>query len=184
MDVFFVTSFGPKCGLHRVRRFYPRGWFELRVRRGPYLYRLVHRPYVGLIHDAWAYDPPYASFLCPHWVEVGETWMKQVQLSKGLEVPATLASTSSGLLSACPLLIAHCAALRFDDGTPRRPGWLTITTQSSSWKASVKCPNAGASFSVLAPSVDDMLGMVELLLETDAAPWERDEWLQKNSKKK
>lgn len=110
--------------------------------------------------------------------------MKKKTLKTAAENPKHLAAMETSLLHAHHAVVAHCAVLRYEDGDPRAPGWFTVTTAGSLWRVTVKDPDSSASFVVTAPTIDEALTMVSLLLETDEAPWEHDPWLQKATKKK
>lgn len=89
------------------------------------------------------------------------------------------AAMESVVLSALHPLIAHCAVTRYEDGDKRLPGWWTVTTSGVTWKVTVKDPDSAASFAVTAPTLDEALTLACLLLESEEAPWEHDQWLQK-----
>lgn len=59
-----------------------------------------------------------------------------------------------------------------------------MTTMGSSWKVTVKDPDAAASFVVNAPTLDEALQMTCLLLDSEDAPWEHDQWLVKGKGRK
>jgi hypothetical protein len=81
-------------------------------------------------------------------------------------------------------LVAHVATTRYEDGEARLPGWFTVASAGASYRVTVKDPDSCASFAVLAPTLDEALTMAALLLESDDAPWEHDQWLSKGRKKK
>lgn len=97
--------------------------------------------------------------------------------------PVHLAPVESDLFSRLPSLVAHCCVTRYDDGDPRRPGWFTTSTVGSSWKVVAKDPDAAAQCTALAASLDDAFALLELLLSSEATPWEPDPFLAKGKKK-
>jgi len=95
-----------------------------------------------------------------------------------------LAPMESVLLSKVFALVAHCAATRYDDGDPRKPGWWTVKTMGSAWVVEVKDPDTCSRLVVVQQTVDDALTLACVLLESDEAPWEPDPWLKQQESKK
>lgn len=81
-------------------------------------------------------------------------------------------------------LTAHCAVVRYGDGTPRKPGWITVQTAGSSWCVVAKDPDAAAQLRVTAPTLDEALKLLSALLDAEDAPWEPDGFLAARSGKK
>lgn len=102
---------------------------------------------------------------------------KKAAVTTPKDGPEHLAAVESNVWGAFGPLIAHCAVTRYDDGDPRKPGWLTIKTQGSSWVVQVKDPDSASSFQAVAVSLDDALSLASVLLEADSTPWEHDPWL-------
>ena len=94
--------------------------------------------------------------------------------------PEHLAEQGSKVLSVLPALIQHCSVTRYEDASPRRPGWVTISTLGASWCVKVKDPDACAQLSCMSVSLDDALVLADLLLSSDDAPWEPDPFLRAN----
>lgn len=95
-----------------------------------------------------------------------------------------LAALESTILGGLLPLIEHCAVRQYDDGDSRETGWFTVKTTGAAWVIQVKDPDSGCSFSAVADTVDKALETAALLLSCDDAPWEPDQWLQRNGKKK
>lgn len=74
-------------------------------------------------------------------------------------------------------LVEHCALLKYEDGSPRQPGWITIKTNGSAWTIQVKDPDTACSFAAVADTLDKAVETAALLLSCDDAPWERDRFL-------
>jgi len=81
-------------------------------------------------------------------------------------------------------LVEHMAVRRYEDGTPREPGWVTIKTAGAAWVVQVKDPESCCSFSAVGDTLDKALGTAALLLSCDEAPWEQDQWLQQSRAKR
>jgi len=98
-----------------------------------------------------------------------------------------LAAIETNLWAKLPNLVAHCCVTRYDDGEPRKPGWVTIKTMGSAWVVQLKDPDSCLQMSATAQSLDDALCLADLLLGAEQAPWEPDPFLKqqaaKNSKK-
>jgi len=95
-----------------------------------------------------------------------------------------LAPIESDVLTRFPSLVAHCCITRYDDGEPRKPGWVTIKTLGSAWVVQAKDPDACASLTATGPTLDEALTLADLLLGAEEAPWEPDPFLKKLGGKK
>ena len=94
-----------------------------------------------------------------------------------------LAAVESNVFAKLGSLVAHCSVVRYDDGEARRPGWFTVKTMGAAWVIQVKDPDACASLTATASSLDDALALADLLLSADSAPWEPDPFLKRTQKK-
>ena len=95
------------------------------------------------------------------------------------EVKKHLAAVESNLFHGLPAIIQHCCVTQYEDGDPRKPGWITIKTMGSAWVVQVKDPDSCCALTATAQSLDDVLALAELLLSGDEAPWEPDPFLQR-----
>jgi hypothetical protein len=102
----------------------------------------------------------------------------------GSIVPQHLAAVESRVFGTLHNLVAHCCVTRYEDGTPRRPGWWTMKTQGTTWIVQIKDPDGACGLQAMAQSVDDALALADLLLGSDDAPWEPDPFLQDRLPKK
>lgn len=190
-----MPSVNLKCGWtichtgrsHRMVK--PRRWVSLGggkffLLTGKFRLHLTWFPNKGIAYTACDRKrPERGPGFYPHW-ERETTWMKKKKLQVAEQAPVHSAAIESVLFSTVHSIVAHCATTRYEDGDPRQPGWITITSQGSTWKVTVKDPDAAASFVVIAPTIDEALGMAALLLDSDDAPWAHDKWLAKGQKKK
>ena len=94
-----------------------------------------------------------------------------------------LAGIESNILAKCHALVKHCAITQYDDGEPRKPGWITLKTFGSAWQVEAKDPDSCCSLRVVENSLDEALELLNLLLESEEAPWELDSWLQQQALK-
>lgn len=94
-----------------------------------------------------------------------------------------LAAIETELLSSLMGIVSHCAITRYDDGDQRKPGWITIKTLGSAWQIEAKDPDTCCSLRVVNAKLDDALTLLDVLLESEEAPWEPDTWLQQAAAK-
>lgn len=113
--------------------------------------------------------------------------MKKRAAAAGTEGESNLVAMESTLFKDHTSLVEHCSCRKWEDGTPRNPGWITLGTSGSSWTVTVKEPDSACSFRVVAPTLDQAFDTAALLLACEQAPWEPDRWLagqQAKTKKK
>lgn len=110
--------------------------------------------------------------------------MKRKTVSSGGADERHLVPMESEVLRDHLAIIEHLAVVKYDDGEPREPGYLTIRTQGRAWVADVKDPDSGCSFRAVASTIDELLETVQELLATEDAPWEADKWLQNAAKRR
>lgn len=98
-----------------------------------------------------------------------------------------IAAIESDVLSKLHPLVAHCSCVKYEDGSARQPGWWTVKTMGAAWVVEVKDPDTCCRLVVVQQTIDDALTLASVLLESDEAPWEPDQWLRaaqaKNKKK-
>jgi len=89
-----------------------------------------------------------------------------------------LAPMETKVLTGFEQVIAHCAVVRYDDGDARKPGWIVLKTLGSAWMLEAKDPDTCARLTASAGTFDDALTLMDLLLGSEQAPWEPDQWLR------
>lgn len=99
-----------------------------------------------------------------------------------------LAAVESALMAQHMALVEHMALRKYDDGSDREPGWITVKVTGAAWVVQVKDPDSCCSFTAVADTIDKAIDTANLLLACDEAPWEHDNWLakakaEKNKKK-
>lgn len=106
--------------------------------------------------------------------------MKRVSLDKKdtPNVPVHAAAVETNLLGALSQLIAHLTHTRYDDGSPRQVGTVSLRTQGTTWCAEARDYDAKARLRVTAQCLDDALLLLDTLLGSQDAPWEPDVYLQ------
>jgi len=92
-----------------------------------------------------------------------------------------VAAVESAIFTKLHPLVAHCAATKYDDGEPRKPGWITIKTMGAAWVLEAKDPDTCSRLVVVQQTLDDALLLASVLLESDEAPWEPDPWLSQQA---
>lgn len=98
-----------------------------------------------------------------------------------------LASLDTAVLKACPHVVQHLAVVRYDDGTPRRPGRLFLETVGAFYKLILKDQETGLEMVLSAPTIDDVFALADLMLASDTPPWQPDPFARQHasgSKKK
>ncbi len=95
-----------------------------------------------------------------------------------------LAAMETNVFSKLSSLAAHVAVTRYEDGTPRRPGWFTVKTLGAAWVVQVKDPDSCCQLQTTSQTLDDALALADLLLSSEEAPWEPDPWLQRTETQK
>lgn len=129
----------------------------------------------------WVGGPPQDG---GRYSEVRE-WMRKREIkSDGTKGPVHLAPIESTFFQTLHPIVAHCATARYSDGSPRRPGWITVSTAGSSWTLTAKEPDVAAQLRVTAATLDEALELLACLLDAEDAPWEPDRFLQEQSRKK
>lgn len=168
----------PRSRPRRPGRWLPRRvayyWVELRNSRW---LLLQWQPFIGIRPLALRVGPLLTLRPIVEFVWRKSDVKKKAQVTAPKDGPEHLAAVETNVWSAFAPLVAHCAVTRYDDGDPRKPGWLTIKTQGSSWIVQVKDPDSASSFQAVAVSLDDALSLASVLLEADSTPWEHDPWL-------
>lgn len=179
------------AGPHRRKwRNRPRRWVPpfrksvYYIRHRSCTIRLTWAPFVGMAVTAlWRPSPLWSPSDPPSF-----SWefhaMKKRSVPAGADGEPNRVEMASAVLKGHVSLVEHCACTRWEDGTPREPGWITIGTSGSSWTVTVKEPDACASFRVVAPTIDQALDTAALLLACEEAPWERDRFLEEQRKRK
>lgn len=114
-----------------------------------------------------------------------ETNVKKIKVgaSGGSSMARHLAPVESNILDKLPNLIAHCAVTKYEDGDPRKPGWVTVKTMGAAWVVEAKDPDACARLTATADTLDNALVLVDMLLGAEEAPWENDPWLKRQGGK-
>lgn len=113
--------------------------------------------------------------------------MKKKSMGKGQaggSVPVHLAAIESDVFLRLPNIVAHCCLTRYDDGDPRRPGWITVKTLGGTWMVQAKDPDSQAQLGAVGNTLDDALALMDLLLGADDAPWEPDPFAKRMNGKK
>ena len=120
------------------------------------------------------------------WVAVTDEWERSKPLVKkkrqgDAAAPKVkhLAALESNVLSRFLPIIEHCAVCQYEDGSPRKTGWVTIKTMGSSWVLEAKDPDSCSRLTVVQTTLDDALALLSITLESEEAPWEPDPWLKK-----
>jgi len=161
----------------RPRRWLPKHWVTFGVTVNGHQVLLFGRRFWGV--SAFRITRPDGDVLI--WPDASsyQEVSKVKKRKQGAEPTAAshLAAVESAVFGKMHALVAHCAATRYDDGDPRKPGWITIKTAGSAWIVEAKDPDTSSKLTAIQPTLDDALALLSLLLEAEEAPWEHDQWL-------
>lgn len=161
----------------RPRRWFTRDWSACMVRVGVLYLKLAFRRGYGI--TCWSFEKD--GYSVPMWP--GLSWygdllaMKRRKASEAAASAPHLAPVESNVFAKLMALVEHCAATKYDDGEARKPGWFTVRTRGSAWEVEIKDPDTACRLVVVQQTLDDALALAQVLLETEDAPWEPDQWL-------
>lgn len=186
MRYWWVFGVAGRLRLHGKRpcRWVPRRRCQFYLRRGPRVYQLTSLWKKGICVVAMWDMCSAVGHLHPPTYQWSYPSMRKKLKPNGPEMQKHLAALESEVFKGLLPLIEHCAVRQYDDGDPREVGWFTVKTNGAAWIIQVKDPDSGCSFSAVADTLDKALETAALLLSCDDAPWEPDQWLQRNGKKK
>lgn len=171
-----VSSRPPRCRPARAGQ-----TFELATRRSYWRFLCLGRPGITYFSVSRETGIRVWCFSGDSYAEIWE--MKKKNAPTNVSGQKHLASVESNILGQCHALVKHCAVTAYDDGDPRKPGWITIKTFGAAWQVEAKDPDSCLSIRVVENSLDEALMLLNLLLESDEAPWEPDQWLQQQAAK-
>ena len=172
-----VRKGGPR---RKPRRFAPRTYFQLRILvRGKTVVSWFS-PNRGYAPFSITRSSGASGGATLYFAPVMETRVKKrtPQATQGAG-PVHLAAMETIIFDRVPNITAHCATVRYEDGTPRQPGWITIRTLGGAWQVTAKEPDACCQLVSVAQTLDDALAQLDLLLGADEAPWELDPWAKR-----
>lgn len=165
----------------KPRRWLAKDWGSWYVPFGDGHLHLFGKRLFGI--SVWSYQK--LGYSVHYWL--GSTWYGDVEMIKKRKVgqKATeakhLAAVESNVFEKLMPIVEHCAAIKYDDGSERKPGWVTLRTRGSAWEVEVKDPDTASRLVVIQQNLDDALALVVVLLESEDAPWESDPWLAKQN---
>lgn len=166
----------------RIRRWLPKQWTTLILRRGRLVTRGIGRAGWGVVLHGYTVGGEWVE-LIPG-ADVGR--MSEMMRRRPVKGPSSGAVAEASMelakLTKLKPLVHHLALLQYHDGQPRKPGRITIEVRGQMYSALLTDPDALASLRVSAATFEDLLGSVCLLLEQEEAPWEHAAWLQEPQK--
>lgn len=181
----YARSFRRKFPIRRPRHWTPRKRFALTLilldirvecfytpRRGYHISRVLKLR--GGLRLVYSFPPP----------EVSAVKKKVPGSASSASLASHLAPLESSVFGTLFNLVSHCCVTRYDDGDPRQPGWFTVKTLGSAWAVQVKDPDSCCQMQAIGNTLDDALGLADLLLGSDEAPWEPDPWAKKKAAEK
>lgn len=90
-----------------------------------------------------------------------------------------LAAVETSVMAQFPNIIAHLAVTKYEDGSPRVPGEIHLKTAGTLWSGRLKDTDGALFIPLTAPTIDDLLLMMELFLTDEKAPWQPDTFARK-----
>lgn len=119
----------------------------------------------------------------PHW-EFPNMRKRTQDVVAPVPAGSSLADVGTAVLKAFPHLMKQLTVVKYDDGDPRVPGALFVSTLGSMWKVTVTEPDSCLKLSVINGSLDDALAGLELALGAESIPWEVDAYAHTRKKRK
>jgi len=105
---------------------------------------------------------------------------RREQQARG-EAHSSSADRETKLFHMLTNVVGHVTCNCYEDGSPRKPGWVTLRTWNGLWELVAKEPDACLSLSVCDPSLDDCWVLLDTLLGDASAPWQPDPFLAARS---
>lgn len=106
---------------------------------------------------------------------------KQVQAAAEVD---HLASIETVVWKRWAPLVAHVAATRYDDTSPRKTGTIAISVQGDMWCVTCNDVDTAKRVRALAPELDKALALASALVAAPDTPWEDAPWLAQESARK
>jgi hypothetical protein len=104
-----------------------------------------------------------------------QTWerpaMRKVRLADRASV-RHLAAMETAMFSHHLAVLEHLALLQYEDGSPRKPGFLMMFTEGAQWKLVLKDNDADAQLPMIGRTADEAWGLLNEFLGCEEAPWE------------
>lgn len=103
--------------------------------------------------------------------------MKRRQAARPGDTVLPALSSASTHWPKLPAIREFISATKYDDGTPRTPGYVTVRNRLTTYEVTIYDPDGAARLSTRAPTLDAALSLMEQLLGVEEAPWEHDRYL-------
>lgn len=143
------------------------------------MYTIQYRPFKGYTLRSVRGRGAKPNDVLSSW-PLPEYSVKKVQLGQGASSSTAkhLAAIECTVLGKLHALVAFACTTKYDDDSPRQPGWWTVQTRGAAWQVVLKDPDSGCKLVATGNSLDDALALAVLLLESEEAPWEPDPYLK------
>jgi len=112
------------------------------------------------------------------------TWgLKEEQMAfarreqAGQKLPQPQLPQESKLLGKLGQLVAFVSDVKYDDNSPRTPGYFTLRNRVFTYELTLYDPDAGLRVAVRDTTVDGVFAAGNALLLAPDAPWEQDDYL-------
>jgi len=90
----------------------------------------------------------------------------------------------SVMLGKLPALREFITATSYDDGSPRQPGYFTFRNRTTTFEVTAYDVDAGLRLACRGEKIDDAFALLEQLLGVEDAPWEVDNYLMEQAKRR
>lgn len=159
------------CG-QRPRRWVPRGKFRYYLLTADWAVVIDGLPFRGQFaseyrRKTWGRSPGDGEVLERH----KRPSMKRVKVTERGRVKHLAPLETEVFRDVFPIVEA-LAALQYDDGTPRQPGYLGVWVQGSGWVVRLIDKDADAQLTVEGKTLDEAFNVLSLILGAEDAPWE------------
>lgn len=129
------------------------------------------------------HDDPKPVRIWTNPVPLAERRMRKLASTTGIVAIPQLPGVSK-IFAKCPRVLEFMSATAYDDGSPRKPGYLTWRNRGHCYELTAYDPDSGLRLPVSGPDVDHVYGALEGLLGAPDAPWQVDDYLMGQLTKK
>jgi len=99
-------------------------------------------------------------------------------------LPSPQLAQDTKLLGKLTLLVAFVSDVKYEDGSPRVPGYFTLRNRTFAYELTLYDPDAGLRVAIRDVTLDGVYAAANELLKAPEAPWETDDYLMSQLAKK
>lgn len=116
-------------------------------------------------------------------IPIEDRRMRRLATTTGITIVPQL-SGASKVYAKCTRVMEFLCATAYDDGSARRPGYITLRNRGHCYEITAYDPDSGLRLPVSGPDVDHVYGALDTLLGVADAPWQVDDYLMSQLSKK